>query len=159
MLLIPFIRLDILPLTFPPSAASVAEKGGRVVRKIWSRLDGLGRGFGVRWSIEIRKEGLRRTWVCTAMVQSDSILFMNNRKRGPLKEREPYVALTSQGVLNKWDCMIKGFRLYILFRQNRNPSLFNNRKAGGHIKAVYKRLTWAFSCSGLYWNTFFVHNF
>lgn len=69
----------------PPSAASMAEKGGRIVRKLWSRLDRLGRGFGVRWRIEIRKEGLRRRWVCIFMVQSDSILFVNNRKKGSFK--------------------------------------------------------------------------
>jgi len=35
--------------------------------------------------------------------------------------------------------MIKGSRLYVPFSQSGNPF------AGGHIKAVYERLTWAAS--------------
>ncbi len=131
----------------PPSAASMAEKGGRVVRKLWSRLDGLGCGFGVRWSIENREGGIEKKMslyrhgperqypVCDwedEFVPSWSrvtvFCLWTIEKRGPLKEREPYVALISQGVLNKWDCTIKGFRLYIPFRQNRNTSCLTTEK-------------------------------
>lgn len=117
------------------------RRGSGGVRKLWSQLDGLECGFTVRWSTEIRKEGLRRRWVCTPVslwlwcrVTTAVSCLWTIEKRGPIKEWQPYVALTSQGALNKWGCMIKGSRLNVPFRQNGNPSLFNKRKAGGHIK-------------------------
>lgn len=130
-----------------------SKRGGRGVRKLWSQLDGLGHGFTVRWSTDIRKEGLRRRWVCTVVslwpwcrtTTAVSCLWTIEKKRGPIKVRQPYFAPTSQGALNKWDWMIKGSRLYVPFSQSGNPSLFNKGKAGGHIKAVYERLTWAAS--------------